>query len=79
MLGCAVALEIVNSIFERNPPEELPKEEEPEDREETKRQAIEKNAKDRMQVQADGILKDLLAGNRLQLGKEEGNDGLRRI
>ena len=72
-------MEIVNSIFERNPPEELPKEEEPEDREETKRLAIEKNAKDRMQVQADGILKDLLAGNRLQAGKEEGNDGLRRV
>ncbi len=53
-------------------------EEEPEDREETKRLAIEKHAKDRMQVQADGILKDLLAGNRLQAGKEEGNDGLRR-
>ena len=76
---CAVALEIVNSIFDRNPPEEPPQEEETVDREEMKRLAIEKDARDRMQVQADGILKDLLAGNRLKAGKKEGNDRVRRI
>ena len=61
----AVALDIVNSIFQRNPPEPEPEEKSAAstDKAATEAKAIEKDAKVRMQVQADSLLKDLLDEN----------------
>ena len=69
-ISCAVALEIVNSIFQRNPPKPEPAPEEPSDDasdvDEKARTAaeeeaaeLEKDAKARMQIHADTILEDL--------------------
>lgn len=59
----AVALDIVNSIFQRNPPEPERESGASTDKATTEAEAIEKRARVRMQVQADSLLKDLLDEN----------------